>query len=277
MICATGSPGTPWLRWWPRWRRRGPGPATSWGDASRIALREPGRRAEVLDGQLERLDELIVPVVTARALGLLALYGVGPNTAALLLIAAGDHPGRLRSEAAWAHLCGVAPILPSSGKTVRHRLNNPAGDRQASHALWRIVFTRAAPRRPPAPTPNAASPKENPRRRSSAVTELARASSSGQPGGDERVRPARPARRDRRGCPYRSPSPPASTADGVRRPRPARTCPAGSRRTACSPALAAASNGRAPAGAGQRRLHGQVADGENERRDEAIENGAADV
>jgi transposase len=60
---------------------------------------------------------------------------------ALLLIAAGDHPGRLRSEAAWAHLCGVAPIPASSGKVARHRLN-PGGDRQANHALWRIVFTR---------------------------------------------------------------------------------------------------------------------------------------
>ena len=94
-----------------------------------------------LDGQLERLDELIVPLVTARAPGLLALYGIGPNTAALLLIAAGDHPGRLRSEAAWAHLCAAAPIPASSGKVTRHRLN-PGGDRQANHALWRIVFTR---------------------------------------------------------------------------------------------------------------------------------------
>jgi transposase len=79
--------------------------------------------------------------VTAHAPRLLALYGIGPNTAALLLIAAGDHPGRLRSEAAWAHLCGTAPIPASSGKVTRHRLN-PGGDRQASHALWRIVFTR---------------------------------------------------------------------------------------------------------------------------------------
>ena len=79
--------------------------------------------------------------MTARAPGLLALYGVGPDTAALLLVAAGDHPGRLRSEAAWAHLCAVAPIPASSGKRTRHRLN-PGGDRQASHALWRIVITR---------------------------------------------------------------------------------------------------------------------------------------
>jgi transposase len=118
-----------------------PRPGSTVGYATRIALRELGRRAEFLDGQLERLDELIVPLVTARAPGLLALYGIGPNTAALLLIAAGDHPERLRSEAAWAHLCAAAPIPASSGKTVRHRLN-PGGDRQANHALWRIVFTR---------------------------------------------------------------------------------------------------------------------------------------
>ena len=111
------------------------------GDATRIALRELGRRARFLDGQLGRLDELIVPLVTAHAPGLLALYGVGPHTAALLLITAGDHPGRLRSEAAWAHLCAAAPIPASSGKVTRHRLN-PGGDRQANHALWRIVFTR---------------------------------------------------------------------------------------------------------------------------------------
>src|SRR5438105_7137789 len=111
-----------------------PRPGDVPGYATRVALRELGRRAVFLDGQLGRLDELIVPLVTARAPGLLALFGVGPNTAALLLIAAGDHPGRLRSEAAWAHLFGVAPIPASSGKTVRHRLNH-GGDRQAHHPL----------------------------------------------------------------------------------------------------------------------------------------------
>ena len=59
----------------------------------------------------------------------------------MLLIPAGDRPGRLRSEAAWAHLCAVAPIPASSGKVSRHRLNR-GGDRQANHALWRIVITR---------------------------------------------------------------------------------------------------------------------------------------
>ena len=111
-----------------------PRPGDVAGYAVRVALRELGQRARFL-------DELIVPLVTARAPGLLAVYGLGPRTAALLLITAGDHPGRLRSEAAWAHLCGVAPIPASSGKVTRHRLN-PGGDRQANHALWRIVFTR---------------------------------------------------------------------------------------------------------------------------------------
>src|SRR5256886_1684092 len=106
-----------------------PRPGDVVGYATRIALRELGRRAVFLDGQLERLDELIVPLVTARAPGLLALHGVGPDTAALLLIAAGDHPARLRSEAAWARLCGVASIPASSGKVRRHRLN-PGGNRE---------------------------------------------------------------------------------------------------------------------------------------------------
>ena len=66
--------------------------------------------------------------------------GSAPDTAALLLVAAGDHPERLRSEAAWAHLCAVAPLRHRRGSH-RPRLN-PGGDRQANHALWRIVFTR---------------------------------------------------------------------------------------------------------------------------------------
>jgi transposase len=118
-----------------------PRPGDVPGYATRVALRELGRRVRFLDAQLERLDELIVPLVTARAPGLLSLHGVGPDTAALLLIAAGDYPGRLRSEAAWAHLCAVAPIPASSGKVSRHRLNR-GGNREANHALWRIVITR---------------------------------------------------------------------------------------------------------------------------------------
>jgi transposase len=114
------------------------------GDAvsycTKMALRELGRRAEFLDEQIDRLNELLSPLVAAPSL--LALYGVGPDTAALLLICAGDHPERLRSEAAWAQLCGAAPIPASSGKTTGRFRFNPGGDRQANHALWRIVITR---------------------------------------------------------------------------------------------------------------------------------------
>jgi transposase len=141
MICGPGSPSTPSLPWSPSWPRYIPGPAALSATPPAWPCASWGRRAQFLDAQLERLDELIVPLVTARAPGLLALYGIGAHTAALLLIAAGDHPERLCSEAARAHLCAAAPIQASSGKTVRHRLN-PGGDRQANHALWRIVFTR---------------------------------------------------------------------------------------------------------------------------------------
>ena len=119
-----------------------PRPGDVVGYATRVALRELGRRAQFLDGQLDRLDALIAPLVTAHAPEpARPATGSAPTPPRMLLIAAGDHPERLRSEAAWAHLCGAAPIPASSGKIVRHRLN-PAGDRQANHALWRIVFTR---------------------------------------------------------------------------------------------------------------------------------------
>jgi transposase len=118
-----------------------PRPGDTVGYAIRITLRELGQRAAYLEDQIDRLNELMVPLVAAHTPALLALHGVGPDTAAILLVAAGDHPERLRSEAAWAHLCGVAPIPASSGKVVRRRLN-PGGDRQANHALWRIVLTR---------------------------------------------------------------------------------------------------------------------------------------
>ncbi len=106
-----------------------------------VVLRELAHRANYLATEIDRLDDLLLPLITLRAPALLATPGVGPDSAAILLIAAGDNPERLRSEAAWAHLCASAPIPASSGKVVRRRLN-PAGDRQANHALWRIVLSR---------------------------------------------------------------------------------------------------------------------------------------
>jgi transposase len=68
--------------------------------------------------------------------------GLG-STARVGPVAAGDNSGRIRNEAAWAHLCGVAPIPASSGKVTRYRLNR-GGDRQANHALFRIAIVRAS-------------------------------------------------------------------------------------------------------------------------------------
>ena len=73
--------------------------------------------------------------------GSLALPGVGIVNAAQLLVTAGENIGRLSSEAAFARLCGAAPLEASSGRTQRHRLN-PGGDRQANSALYRIVLVR---------------------------------------------------------------------------------------------------------------------------------------
>src|SRR5215204_7163894 len=109
--------------------------------ATKSAMQTLGRRVLVLDADGARLHDELTQLVKATAPSLLGLPGVGVHTAALLLIAAGDNAERITSEAAFAHLCGVAPIHASSGKTVRHRLNR-GGNRQANHALWRIVFTR---------------------------------------------------------------------------------------------------------------------------------------
>jgi transposase len=109
--------------------------------ATKTALRTLGRRVLALDDEVAHIDELLAELVRATAPQLVALHGVGIDTAAALLVSAGDNPQRLRSEAAWAHLCGVAPIPASSGKVTRYRLNR-GGDRQANAALWRIVITR---------------------------------------------------------------------------------------------------------------------------------------
>jgi transposase len=109
--------------------------------ATKLAIATLGRRVLALDADGKRLDDELDALVRRRAPRLLEVYGVGVHTAAILLVAAGDNPHRLKNEAAFAHLCGVAPLRASSGKVDRHRLN-PGGNRQANHALWRIVFTR---------------------------------------------------------------------------------------------------------------------------------------
>ncbi len=109
--------------------------------ATKTALGALGRRVIALDAETDKLDELLAELVSVTCPQLLAVFGVGIDTAAALLVAAGDNPERLRSEPAWAHLCGVAPIQASSGKVTRWRLNR-GGDRQANAALWRIAICR---------------------------------------------------------------------------------------------------------------------------------------
>lgn len=122
-----------------RWRpRTGDDVITA---ATRAALVELARRIAQLDEQADRAYAELDVLTDRAAPALRDVDGVGVCVAAQLLVTAGDNPERLHSDAAFAHLCGVAPIPASSGKTTRHRLNQ-GGDRQANHALWRIVMSR---------------------------------------------------------------------------------------------------------------------------------------
>jgi transposase len=109
--------------------------------ATKFALRSVARRYEVLSAEIAELDAHIERLVEEAVPELVALDGVGPDTAATLLVAAGDNPERLKSEASFAHLCGAAPIPASSGKTVRHRLNR-GGNRDANRALHVVALNR---------------------------------------------------------------------------------------------------------------------------------------
>jgi transposase len=109
--------------------------------ATRIALKSLARRVLELNDEIGNLDQLIEPLVNELAPNLLALLGVGVESAGAFLVAAGDNPERLTSEASFAMLCGACPIPASSGKTSRHRLNR-GGNRQANSALHIVVLSR---------------------------------------------------------------------------------------------------------------------------------------
>ncbi len=115
--------------------------AASPATAVKIALRSLARRHQQLTTEIGDLDGLLDPLVAAINPGLLAANGVGIDVAGQLLVTAGHNHDRLVSEAAFAMLCGAAPIPASSGKTNRHRLNR-GGDRQANKALYRVVICR---------------------------------------------------------------------------------------------------------------------------------------
>ena len=84
---------------------------------------------------------MVAAYVQAVAPQLLERRGIGPEVASALLVAVGDNPERMGSEASFAALCGVSPVDASSGRQHRHRLNR-SGNREANRALWVIAFTR---------------------------------------------------------------------------------------------------------------------------------------
>lgn len=120
-----------------------PGPVTDPLEATRTAMRSLARRYLALTTEIEQLRNQLDELTLAANPALRAAKGVGADVASILLIAAGDNPERIRSDAAFAAMCGASPIEASSGRTVRHRLNQ-GGNRQANHALWRIALVRLA-------------------------------------------------------------------------------------------------------------------------------------
>ena len=114
---------------------------SNWLITLATTLRLLAKRWLYLTEELKELDKTLDQLTKHGAKRMLEQFGVGPQTAAILLAVAGDNPERLRSEAALASLCGVNPLEASSGKTVRHRLNR-GGNRDANNALWTIAMVR---------------------------------------------------------------------------------------------------------------------------------------
>jgi transposase len=108
--------------------------------ATRLVLRSLARRVQAATIEADELERELLGHVRALAPALLDEPGVGPIVAAQLIVA-WSHPGRLRSEACFARLAGVAPVPASSGQTIRHRLSR-GGDRQLNRALHTVVLHR---------------------------------------------------------------------------------------------------------------------------------------
>ena len=106
-----------------------------------LALGSLGRAWDLQDREATALEEKMRGILEANAPALLAIFGCGVVSASALAVAGGGNPERLNSESEVASLCGAAPLLASSGKTERHRLNR-GGDRRANRALYQIAVTR---------------------------------------------------------------------------------------------------------------------------------------
>lgn len=110
--------------------------------ATKRSLASIAGRVQSLDAEVAELDDDLETLLTPIAPTLLDLQGVGFDVAGQLLVTAGDNPERIHNEAAFAHLCGVAPIPASSGKNSNNFRLNRGGDRAANAALYRIVMCR---------------------------------------------------------------------------------------------------------------------------------------
>jgi transposase len=110
---------------------------------TKFALRHLAIRISELTIETTEISKRRRRLLAQCAPTLMAIIGVGPDTATALMLAAGDNPDRLGSPAAFAALLGASPIPASSGKTTRMRLNR-GGDRQGNSALWHIVISRMA-------------------------------------------------------------------------------------------------------------------------------------
>jgi transposase len=124
-----------------------PGPLTSTTASAKASLRAIARRWLDLDAEIRSHDGQLDLLVEQTAPAMVEAHGIKTGTAAEMLILVGDNPERIHSEAAFAKLCGVCPIPPSSGKTSRHRLNR-GGHRQANAALYRVVILRMRAHQP---------------------------------------------------------------------------------------------------------------------------------
>ena len=109
--------------------------------STKHAVRALAARWLALSTEIATHDEALDAITQAAAPTLRTAFGIGPDSAAEMMIVAGDNPARVRSEAAFAKLCGACPIPASSGVTNRHRLFR-GGHRQANAALYRIVTVR---------------------------------------------------------------------------------------------------------------------------------------
>lgn len=118
-----------------------PGAMISPTVSAKTALRALARRWLTLDAEIREHDSTLETLVRTRAPALIESPGIGTGTIADMLVVLGDNPERMKSEGAFAKLCGVCPIPASSGKTNRHRLNR-GGNRRANAALYRVAIVR---------------------------------------------------------------------------------------------------------------------------------------